>query len=76
MNTEVSAKGLEKCRVLATFLGQKVKNWDDYGCPKIQDLVKTESLWNCSSYPSRHRTRLQCAERKAKVYAEWAMQHF
>ena len=74
MNAEVFAKGLEKCRLLTTFLGQNVENWDDYGCPKNQDLVKTDSLWNCSSYPFRHK-RLHCAERKAKVYGEWAWQH-
>ena len=74
-NAELFAKGLEKCRLLTTFLGQNVENFDDYGCPKIQDLVKMDSLWNCSSYPFRHKTRLHCAERKAKVYGEWAMQH-
>ena len=75
MNAEVFAKGLEKCRLLTTFLGQNIENLDDYGCPKIQDLVKTDSLWICSSYPFRHKTRLHCAERKAKVYGEWAMRH-
>ena len=75
MNAEVFAKGLEKCRLLTTFLGQKVENLDDYGCPKTQDLVKTSSLWNCSSNPFRHKTRLHCAERKTKVYGDWAMQH-
>ena len=75
MNAEVVAKGLEKCRLLTTFLGQNVENLDDYDCPKIQDLVNTDSLWTCSSYPFRYKTRLDCAERKAKVYREWAMQH-
>ena len=50
MNAEVFAKGLEKCRLLANLLGQNVENLDDYGCPKIQDLVKTDGLWICSSY--------------------------
>ena len=31
MNAEVFAKGLEKCRLLTTFLGQNVENLDDYG---------------------------------------------
>ena len=75
MNAEVFAKELEKFRPLTTFLGQNVQNLDDYGCPKIQDLVKTDSLWNCSSYRFRHETRLHCAERKAKVYGERAMHH-
>ena len=74
-NAEVFAKGLEKCRMLTTrLLVQNVENLDDYGCPKIQDLVKTDSLWICSSYPFRHKTTLHCAERKAKEYGEWAMQ--
>ena len=74
MNAEVFDKGLEKCRLLTNLLGQNLESLDDYGCPKIQDSVKTDSLWICSSYPLRHKTRLQCAERKAKVYGEWAMQ--
>ena len=72
MIAEVSAKELEKCRLLANLLGQNVENLDDYDCPKTQDLVKTDSLWTCSSYFLRHKTRLNCAERKAKVYGEWA----
>ena len=74
-NGEVFAKELEKCRLLTSLLGQNVESLDDYGCPKIQVLVRTDSLWNCSSYPFRHKTRLHCAERKAKVYGEWVMQH-
>ena len=61
MNAEVFAKGLEKCRLLTNLLGQNVENLDDYGCPNVQDLVKTDSLWICSSYPFLH---------KAKVYGE------
>ena len=78
MNAEMFAKGLEKCRLLTRLLGKNVENLDDYGCPKIQDLVgegKANSSWICSSYPFRHKTRLHCAERKAKVYGDWAMQH-
>ena len=75
MNAEVFAKGLEKCRLLTNLLGRNVENLDDYGCPNIRDLVKTDSLWICFSYLFRHKTRLHCAERKAKVYGEWATQH-
>ena len=74
MNAEVFDKGLEKCRLFTRLLGQNVEKLDDYGCPQIHDLVKTDSSWICSSYPFRHKTRLHCAERKAKVYGEWAMQ--
>ena len=73
-NAEVFAKGLQKCRLLTRLLGQNVENLNDYGCPKSQDPVKTDSLWICSNYLFRHKTRLPCAERKAKVYGEWAMQ--
>ena len=75
MNAEVFAKRLDKCRLLTRLLGQNVETLDDYGCSKIQGLVKTDSSWICSSYPFRHKTRLHCDERKAKVYGEWAMQH-
>ena len=75
MNAEVFAKGLEKCRLLTSLLGQNVENFDDCGCPKIQDIVKTDNLWNCSSYSFRLKTRLHCTERKAKVYGDWSMQH-
>ena len=74
MNAEVFARGLEKCRLLTNLHGQNVEKLDDYGCPKIQDLVKTDSLRIWSSYPFRHKTRLHCADRRAKVYGEWAMQ--
>ena len=75
LNAKVFAKGLQKFRSLTRHLEQNVENLDDYGCPKLQDLVKTDSLWICSSYPLRHNTSLHCAERKAKVYGEWVMQH-
>ena len=73
MNAEVFAKGVEKCRLLTIFLGQNVQKLDEYGCPKIHELVgegKTDSSWIYSSYPFRHKTRLHFAERKAKVYGD------
>ena len=79
MNAEMSAKGLEKCRLLTRLLGEIVEKLDDYGCPKNQDLVregKTNSSWIFSSYLIRHKTKLNSAESKAKVYGGWAMQHF
>ena len=75
MNAEVFAKGLVTCRLLTRLVGQNVESLDDYGCPKIQDLVKTDSSWICSSYLFRHKTKLHCAEWKAKVYTKWDMQH-
>ena len=73
MNAEEFAEGLEGCRLLTTLLGQNVENKDDYGCPKSQDLIKRDNLCICSSYLFRQKTRLHCAERKAKVYGDWAM---
>ena len=75
LNAEVFAKGPEKCRLLTNLLGRNVENLDDYGCPKIQDGVKTDSRWICSSYPFRQKTRLHCSERKAKMYGDWAMHY-
>ena len=74
-NAEVFVKELEKCRLLTRLLGQNAENLDDYGCAKYQDLFKTYSSWICSSYLLRHQTRLDCAEKKAKVYGEWAMHY-
>ena len=74
MNAEVFAKGLEKCRLSTNLLGGKVDYLDDYGCPKIQDFVKTDSSWISSSYSFLQKTGLHCDERKAKLYGEWAMQ--
>ena len=74
MNAAVFAKGFEKCRLLTS---QEVEELDDYCCTKNQDVVgegKRDSSWICSSYPFRHKTRLRCAERKAKLYGDWAMQ--
>ena len=75
MNAEVFAKEIEKCRLFTILLGQNVETLDHYGCPKNQDLVKTDNSWFCSSYPFRHKATLHCADRKAKAYGEWAMQH-
>ena len=75
LNAEVFAKGFEKFRLLTNLLGRNVENLDDYGCPKIQNLVKTDSSWICSSYLFRPRTKLHCAKRKTKVYGDRATQH-
>ena len=45
---------------------------------KIQVLVgegKADSSWVYFSFPFPHKTRLHCAEMKANVYGDWAMQH-
>ena len=75
MNAEVFAKGVEKCRLLSSLLGQNIENLNDYCCLKIKDLVKTDSSWICSRYLFRHKTSVHCAERKTMVYGEWVIQH-
>ena len=70
-------KGVENCRLLTRLLGQNVDDLVDYGCPKVQDLVgggKADSSSVCSCYPFRQKPRLHFAERKSKVYGDWAMQ--
>ena len=62
MNEELFAKGLENLRMLTRLLGENVENFDDYGCPKIRDLVKMDSSWIW--YPFRHKARLHCVCRE------------
>ena len=78
MKAEAFANGIEKCRLLTRLLGQNVEILDDYDCTKTQDHVgeeRTDSSWICFSYLFHKKTRLHRAERKAKVYGEWAMQY-
>ena len=83
MNAEKLAKGFEKCRLLTRLLGETVENLDDYGCPKVQDLVGEGKADSCfSSYPFRHKTRLHCACREESkgvwrmVYATFTFVNF
>ena len=76
MNAEVFAEGFEKFRLLTRLFGQNVEKLGDCGGPKHQYLVKTDSSWFCSSYPFLQKITLHCAEREAKVYREWARQHW
>ena len=52
INAEASAKGFKKRCLLTRLFGQNVDILDNYGCPKIHDLVKANSMWICPSYPS------------------------
>ena len=61
MNAEVFAKGIEMCRLLTSLL---VGNLDEDGCTKIQDRVKRDSLWICSSYFSYTKQGLTVPKRK------------
>ena len=66
--------GTEKCKILGNILDSGLENFEDQGCPEVQDLV-VEEFWICSSYPFRHKTILHCAERKAKLFINWLMRH-
>ena len=68
------AKRTEKCRIRDSLMGKEVENLDDHCWPKIQDLVD-EEMWICSSYPFRHKTTLDCAERMAKLFGNRIMRH-
>ena len=71
---EYLAKGTEKCTILGNLLDKEVEKLEDHGCPKVQEIVDEEN-WICSSYPVRHKTTLQCAERKEKLFGNWIMRH-
>ena len=43
MNSEVFAKGFEKCRLLTRLFRQNVGNLDDYGCQKFKILLERKS---------------------------------
>ena len=77
VNGEYLAKGTQKCKIFSRLMGKELENLDDQGCPKFRDLVDPGAdggLWICSSYPFRHKTTLNCGERKAKVLCNWARQ--
>ena len=78
MNAEVFVKSLEISKLVLRLLVRNVEKVDDYGCPKVQDIIVAEegniSLIS-SSYPFRRKSRLHSAQKKANVLGEWAMQH-
>ena len=67
IKTDFSAKGTEKCQLLASSLDMEVENLDNYGCHKVQDLVD-EEMWISSSYPFRPKTTRHGVECKAKLF--------
>ena len=69
---EYFAKGTEKCEVIGNVMEREVENLEDHGCPNDQDLVDEES-WICLSYPFRHKTTPQCAERKSNLFGNWIL---
>ena len=75
--TEYFAKGLEKCNLLSNYLCKDVENLDDLGCPKVSKLLNnSDTDWDCSNYPYRHKKTFHCAEKKAYCYGTWTLDFF
>ena len=51
-------------------MDRDVENLDEYGCPKVQDLVD-EEMWICSRYPFRHKTTIHGTECKENLFGNW-----
>ena len=69
VNGKYFSKGTGICKIIGSFLDKDAENLEDHGCPKVLDL-DDEKIWTCSSNPFR----LQCAERKAKMFGNWILQ--
>ena len=75
--TEYFAKGLEKCNLFSKYLCKDVENLDDLGCPKVSKLLNnSDTDWDCSNYPYRHKKAFHCAEKKAYAYGTWTLDFF
>ena len=65
--------------IFGKFLDKEVENLDDYSCPKAQNLVgemkQMKRFRICWSYAIRRTTKFHCAEDRAKLLGNWAMQH-
>ena len=72
VNGESFAQGTEKSKVFASLFDKEVEDFDDYACPKVQDLID-EEMWICSSYPFSYKTTLHYAEGKAEIFGNWIM---
>ena len=71
------AKTTEKLKNLGHFSDKVVKISDGHVWPKTRDLFNPkaeEEFWIHSSYAFKHKSILHCAERKAKMFGNWALQ--
>ena len=64
---DVKGQYFAKRQDLCHLLDKEVKNLDEHGCPKVQNLVD-EEMWINSSFLFRHKTTLHYAEREAKSF--------
>ena len=74
VKSENIAKGTKVCKIVGNLLNKEVDNLEDYGYPKIDDLVDGEILIS-SSYPFRQKPTFQCAARNGKKLGNDIMQH-
>lgn len=63
------AKGLQKCRLLATLFDSNFINLEDTFCPGVEELLSIRAT--CDSYLERHAYSSHCAQRKAIIYHDW-----
>ena len=74
---EYFEKWTENCETLGNLRDKEVYRLKDYGCPRYREHAEAnDEMWKCSSYATRHKNTLKCAERKAKVFGNWTLQHF
>ena len=70
VNGEYYSKRTKKCKIHVNLLDKEVENWEDNGCPKVQDLVDEET-WSYSSihWDTRPHFTLQSARQNCLVTA-------
>ena len=72
-NSHLFAKGTQKSVLLAEYLKLPVTNLEDFGCPKIEQLLGQEKQI-CKRHshllPS-HQLLKHCTRRKSKVFFDW-----
>lgn len=63
------AKGLEKCLFLEQLFHQEFMNLDDSSCPKISELILSETVQYHNS--TSHTNTQHCARKKVQAYSNW-----
>ena len=74
------AKGADKCKFLAKQLNTQVRNLDDLGCPKVEELNSTSNPevcpLHCRCCTPKDILLKHCALRKAILFAKWMDDNF
>ena len=61
---EYIAKRLKKCTMLSALLGKQVENFDDYGCPEIQNSIVTGCVPAITTDIEQHFTALKKRQKR------------